>query len=192
MRDRVSRPAADRLVHLVRHAASAVDPSRPPHAWGLTEAGRSGAALVAERLAGRGLTALATSREPKALATASAIGVRTGLEPRVIDGLEEHHRATSAWLGPDEFHATIRRIFERPDVLAYGEETGAAARRRFAAALASVADPARGDVAVVTGATVICLHAGGYDLWRRLRMPAIVVVGWPSGEIVEVVERLDS
>jgi broad specificity phosphatase PhoE len=181
---------AARLVYLVRHAASAADPSLPPHAWGLTDAGRAGAARVAERLAPAGLTAVATSREPRAVATAAAIGARCGLEPRVVDGLEEHHRRAGRWLGTAEFHAAVGRVFERPDDLVLGEETGAAARRRFGDAVAEVVGQAPGAVAVVTGGTVICLYAGGFGLWQRLGMPAIVTVSRPSGQIAEVVESL--
>jgi broad specificity phosphatase PhoE len=179
-----------RRVYFVRHAASAPDPAQPRHTAGLTEAGKSGAARAAERLAACSITIVATSREPRATGTAAAIGSAVGLEPVVVDGLEEHHRGTAPWLADHEFRAAVRRMFERPAELAYGQETGEAARRRFSEAVARLADTAPGPVAVVTGATVICLYAGGFELWRRLGMPAIVVVDWPSGEIVEAVETV--
>jgi broad specificity phosphatase PhoE len=179
-----------RRVYFVRHAASSADPARPRHTWSLTEAGKIGAARASERLAGCGITIVATSREPRATGTAAAIGSGLGLQPVVVDGLEEHHRGIAPWLTDDEFRAAIGRVFERPADLALGQETGKAARRRFSDAVARVAGTARGSVAVVTGATVICLYAGGFELWRRLGVPAVVVVDWPSGEILEVVETV--
>jgi broad specificity phosphatase PhoE len=173
-------------LHLVRHAASAVDFSSPPGTWGLTEEGKIGAARAAEILKESGATVVAAAPMPKAEQTAAAIAAALGLQVVRVEGLEEHHRAATPVLGTADFHAAVRSLFDAPDRLTFGLESGAQARARFAQAVDVATQGASGAAIIVSGATVMCLYVGDFGLWRRLGMPAIVTVTWPSLEVLEV------
>jgi broad specificity phosphatase PhoE len=165
-------------VLLVRHSVPQVDPALPAEEWRLSEEGRARCAPLAARLAAYEPRRLLSSTEPKARETAELIGAELGLAVTLSDGLRETARRTVPWLERDAFERGVRELFERPNEIAFGEESAAAALARFTAAVNGLTEPA----IVVTHGTVISLYAAArmgrdpYELWRRLELPDLLVV----------------
>lgn len=120
--------------------------------------------------------AVVSSPEPKALATARALGRPVEVDER----LREHDRGgvplrSRAWL-----EAALAEAFARPHAVVLGTESLAAAHARFAAGVAAARERHPGRLAVVAHGTVIALYvarATGADaltLWRGLGLPDVV------------------
>jgi broad specificity phosphatase PhoE len=183
---------------LVRHAQSQVDRERPASQWGLTEAGRQRCTPLADRLAVYEPDLIVTSQEPKAIQTGAIAAARLGLPCQTAAGLHEHLREHAAWLDQPAFEQAVAAFFERPDQLVFGEETARQARERFEAAVRSVLDAHPGKtIAIVAHGTVITLLVAHYaaieplPFWKRLHMPAIVVMSVPELELLELVESVE-
>jgi broad specificity phosphatase PhoE len=163
---------------LVRHSLPELDPSVPAEEWRLSEEGRRRCVALAERLAGYEPSVLIASTEPKALETAELVAPALGLQVELADGLRETARRTVGWLAREELDAGIKGLFERPDEVVFGEESGASALARFQAAVEKLPD----DAVVVTHGTILSLYAAArtgrdaYELWRGLELPDVVEV----------------
>lgn len=169
---------------LVRHGRSTMDRHRPPHEWGLDPAGHQ--AVDALRDSGRlpGGAAWYSSPEPKALETARGL---TDAEISVEPALREHERHGTHWFDDRaDFHAAVRRAFERPEEPAVeGWEPLSATRERLVPAVRRIlADHAGTDVVLVGHGTAWTLlvaeltgRAPDLEAWARLRMPDLWVVG---------------
>jgi broad specificity phosphatase PhoE len=163
---------------LVRHSLPELDPSVPAEEWRLSAEGRRRCSALAERLAGYEPSVLIASTEPKARETAELVAPVLGLGVELSDGLRETARRTVGWLDREELDGGIKGLFERPDEVVFGEESGAAALARFQAAVERLPD----DAVVVTHGTVLSLYAAArtgrdaYELWRALELPDVVEV----------------
>jgi broad specificity phosphatase PhoE len=182
---------------LVRHSQSQPDPDHPPSQWPLTEAGRRRCIALAERLAAYAPDLIVTSRERKASETGALVAARLALPAKMADGLHEHRREHAGWLPNAAFEQAIGTFFTHPNELVFGEETASQASARFDAAVRDVLATHPGQtIALVSHGTVITLfvaqHAGvaALPFWKRLGMPAIVVLSLPEMRLLEVVERL--
>ena len=183
---------------LVRHAQPATDPCVGPSQWPLSEAGRASCAPLAEALRRYMPAALYASREAKAaetaMLTARALGTRFAPWP----DLHEHRRTTNDWLSADEFRAGIEALYARPSEVVFGEESADAAHARFAAAASAlVAQAPAGNLIVFTHGTVLTLlvsraNSGIAPLafWRRLGLPALVVVERDTLALEAVLEKV--
>jgi probable phosphoglycerate mutase len=186
-----------RILILVRHSLPEIDPGRPAAGWPLSEEGRRRSRVLARRLAGYDLAAIVASQEPKATETGRIVAETLSLPFETAPDLHEHERQHEPFFASQEaFRARVVRLLEQPEAPIFGQETGDEAGRRFAAALKAVlAAHARGNLAVVTHGTVLALflaRAAGIDavaLWRRLGLPAFVVLSLPGYEVLEVVEE---
>ncbi|HWQ13937.1 MAG TPA: histidine phosphatase family protein [Roseiflexaceae bacterium] len=184
---------------LVKHSLPAIDPARPAHSWHLAPEGRRRCAALAAHLAAYLPARLACSPEPKAAETAALAGASLGLVPHVVGGLEEHHRATAAFLGQEAFQRTMAAFFAAPDRLIFGEETADAAYHRFDTAVGQLiaAAPHETHIVVAHG-TVISLFASRhcglapFPLWQRLGLPSFVVLELPALRLVTVVDTVAS
>jgi broad specificity phosphatase PhoE len=188
-----------RRLILIKHARPQVDPKVPSELWTLGDEGRAGATRLAERLRGYSFAQLVTSREPKAVETARVIGEVLGRPVVEANDLFEHDRSTVPHMDSREFISMVALFFKQPDELVLGEETADEAYERFASAVDDVvaaADPAAGDVAIVTHGTVLALFAERrakqepFGLWRRMGLPSFMVLEMPSWRVAEVVERV--
>lgn len=126
---------------------------------------------------------LVSSVEPKARATADHVAERLALTATTADGLEEQHRVTAPFLSYSAFQRAMRRLFERPAELVFGEETAEAASTRFSMAIDRLLTEHQDrNVLVVTHGTVISLYLGRYAgtdpyaWWEKLGLPSFVVV----------------
>jgi 2,3-bisphosphoglycerate-dependent phosphoglycerate mutase len=187
----------DHLI-LVKHSLPAIDPAKPAATWPLSDEGRRRCGPLAARLAPYQLSAVVASEEPKAAETAALVAARLGLPLETVPGLHEHLRTNVGWLGAAAFEDAVARCFARPDELVFGQETANQARDRFMAAIGRVLErhPA-GSVAVVAHGTVISLFVAAragldpFALWRRLGLPAVVVLSRPDLALLTVVEKID-
>jgi broad specificity phosphatase PhoE len=184
---------------LIRHSQSQPEPERPASQWPLTKEGRRRCRTLAERLAANAPDVIVASRERKASATGALVAARLGRPFVVADGLYEHQREHVGWLPNQEFEQAVGAFFARPNDLVFGEETAGQAGARFDAAVRDVLAARPGQiVAIVSHGTVMTLfvaqHAGVAPLpfWKRLGMPAIVVMSLPDLGLLEVIERIES
>jgi broad specificity phosphatase PhoE len=160
------------LLYLIRHVEVELRDGVPPEEWPPTPAGLE----AADRLAGepfvRDLSLVATSPEPKAVATARPVAASAGLELRVEDDLREARRPKTPILERDAYVALVARYLAGEEIA--GWEPAAAARARFAGCVERLAAEARGPLAVVTHGLVISLFLGyGVEKWRALRLPDV-------------------
>ena len=184
---------------LIRHSQSQPQPDRPASQWPLTEAGRRRCIALAARLAAYAPSLIVTSGERKAVETGALAAARLELPVEVAEGLHEHLREHAGWLPNPDFEQAVAAFFARQDALVFGEETAAQAGARFDTAVHTVLASYPGKkVAIVAHGTVITLfaarHAGIAPLpfWKRLGMPAIVVLALPDLRLLEVIDRLET
>jgi broad specificity phosphatase PhoE len=176
---------------LVKHARPVIEPGGPPSTWRFSEAGRMAAGALAAKLARFTPARLVASPEPKALATAQAIGAVLSLPVATDPGLVEHRADSVPFLEEDRFLALVERMFAAPDRLVMGEETGKAARARFAAAMTRISGD--GTRVIVAHGRVITLwlsHRLGLEpmpFWRSLGLASAAVLS-EDGERLEAIE----
>jgi broad specificity phosphatase PhoE len=183
---------------LIKHSLPALDPAAPAPEWCLSEEGRRRAELLARRLEGLAPAVIASSPEPKAIATASLLGAHHHLPVQVVGDLREHERRRTAYLGDQAFQDAVIAALRHPDELVLGEETTGAARHRFTAAVTGLltTTPPERTLALVTHGTVLALYvaaATGVDvvaLWRRLGLPSYVVLSRPYLALIEIVDTI--
>lgn len=167
----------------VRHSAPHIDPARPARDWPLSAEGRALTVDLGKRLGPYAGAKVVSSPEVKARETASIL--HDALEGSTLQedpDLREHDRANLGFLPRADFERGIAAVFDHPDRLAFGDESGTDVRARFAAALAR-ACPAPGQpLVVVTHGTALTLHLSGLTdidpiaFWRSLTMPMAMIV----------------
>lgn len=183
---------------LVRHAPPATDPCVTAAQWPLSAAGRASCGPLAEALRPYMPAALYASREAKAAETAALVARALDTRFAPWPGLHEHARASVEWLGAAEFQAQVEALHARPAEVVFGEESADAAHARFAAAVAALtAEAPAGNVMVFTHGTVMALlvaraNAGlnALDFWRRLGLPAVVVLDRATLALETVLEKV--
>ena len=182
---------------LVKHSLPEILPTLPANQWHLSEAGRARCGLLADQLAIYAPAILVSSPEPKALETAQLVAQRMHTRVQVVDGLHEHDRSNTAWLGPEQFDGAVAAFFQHPEVLVLGRETARQAAERFARSVATVTSwSTEQNIVVVTHGTVLSLFVAcatglePFALWKRLGLPSFVVLRWPQLELLSVVETM--
>lgn len=186
-----SETQALRTLILVKHSLPQIDPTQPATQWPLSEEGRRRCGALAESLAPWQPEIIIASEERKAAQTAELTAQHLDIPWRTAPGLQEHDRSNAPYRADEAaFHARVAALFARPEERVFGVETAHDALTRFstalAAALADAAAPSARSIAVVAHGTVIALYVAhrfgldGFDLWRRLGLPALVVTDAPN------------
>jgi broad specificity phosphatase PhoE len=167
------------LLYLVRHSESAVDPSRRPEDWALTERGQDRARRLAASREWRQMAAVGTSEEPKALATAELIAAqwKRPLVPDARFGEVTRPFADSS----KEFEEAVSEYLKGRALPEWERISDAA--NRFQAALADLRSRHSGDVAVVSHGTIMAVYLSrtlgirfsGRE-WSKIAMPDVCVV----------------
>ena len=183
---------------MVKHSISNHNPFQAAAELALTEEGVKRCQPLAEHIKAYHPTRLFSSPMPKAIGTARLVS--QALEDIPVHEyhlLAEHSRESNAPYGSvEEFNARIKRLFDAPDELAFGDETGNQARRRFQRGINALLDGADSNenIVVIAHGPVIVLFAAQYnavdsfDLWRRLKMPSVVELNLPDLSIGHVIE----
>jgi broad specificity phosphatase PhoE len=176
------------LTHLilVRHSISKPQPDIPAHQWKLTVEGQARCAVLAAALRPYQISRIATSDEPKAVATAQLLAAHLEIAaPLVVEpDFRETRRETAPYFDSEgEFHAAVHAAMNNPDEVIFGEESFNAARRRITLALGRIMNTYRSEtLAVVTHGTILSLLLGHvsekdtFEIWRSLGMPAFAVL----------------
>lgn len=160
--------------------------------WTLSDAGREAAKALASRLLRFGFADLFSSPEPKAMQTAQIIADRIGGQIQTDVRLREHERSSVGFLERDRFKASIASIFDKPDVIAYGDESADAVYARFSSAIDDAVARSTGPVAAVTHGTAITIYVSRLvgiapmPFWTRLGMPVAIVI--EDGVVADVVQ----
>ncbi|HEX5414384.1 MAG TPA: histidine phosphatase family protein [Chloroflexota bacterium] len=172
------------MLVLIRHAEVAADPHAPSDTWTLSPDGAATAAVLGRHPALANVDLIATSPEPKALATAKVIAKERDIV--VADGLRELDRRAAGWVGTtDEYADLIETIMNRPTESIRGCESAAQAGERVTRAIEDLlaANPHR-SLAVVSHGIVLTLYLSALlglptpdpALWRGIGMPDLAVV----------------
>ncbi|GAC1632508.1 MAG: hypothetical protein NVS4B11_33370 [Ktedonobacteraceae bacterium] len=183
-----------RKLFLIRHAQPQVTPGIPARLWPLAPKGREGAQQLAQRIAADlQSTRLFASPEPKAHETAQIIAHHLSLPMETVEGLREHEREHTPFLGKEAWEATLIDFFSRPTELIFGDESAHQALQRFSAAVEkSVAGNPHGNVAIATHGTVLTLFVAYHNpqidavaFWRSLKLPDFIVLNLPEFSLAE-------
>jgi broad specificity phosphatase PhoE len=182
---------------LVRHSLPEIIPTLPANQWRLSESGRRRCRPLADRLAAFAADVIVTSDEPKAIETGQIVASLLDKPLETVQGLHEHDRANVAFESTEWFEAAVARFFAEPGQLVFGSETADQAHRRFSEAVANVIEehPMQNVVIVAHGTvmTLFVTRAAGlepFPFWRRLGLPAFVVLSRPEFNLVRVVEEI--
>jgi len=170
---------------LVKHAQPDIDPHVSAHSWQLSGAGRARCIPLAEALSAYQPDRIVASPEPKAEQTGRLVAEKLRIPFETRTGLQEHSRHTESFGTSEAFREAVSELFQQPQALVYGEETGEQAYERFTGAIHSLLEDYPGkNLAVVAHGTVISLFVSrtctveGYALWERLGLPSYVVLSW--------------
>ncbi len=172
-----------RLV-LIRHAAVEIAPEVPANRWFLSAAGQRAASALGESEALRSVTTFATSPEPKATATASAIA--NGRPIVEIAALAELDRPAAGWLSSQAaYMALVTEILHQPRRSIRGSEPAAQAQNRIVQAVDELQARLAGkDLAVVSHGIVLSLYMAhirrlpsDLAIWEKIGLPDLAVVG---------------
>ncbi len=156
---------------LIRHAAPVRRPETPSSEWQLGPEGRAAAGALASRIDVESPARVATSDEPKAVATAEPIAAALGATLQADRRLREADRPYV-----DDDYEGLATDWLR-GVAVPGWEVRAAVVDRMAAAVADALAPPGGTSLVVGHGLAIATYlqaATGIDpaeFWRGLRMP---------------------
>jgi broad specificity phosphatase PhoE len=183
---------------LVRHSLPEIIPTVPARRWSLSEAGRRRCRPLADGLAAYALDVIVTSDEPKAVETGRIVASALDKPLKTAQGLHEHDRSKVAFESKEWFEAAVARFFAEPGRLVFGNETADQAHRRFSEAVARVLEEhPEQNVAIVAHGTVMTLFVARtaglepFPFWKRLGLPAFVVLSRPEFDVVKVVQRVD-
>lgn len=169
-----------RLV-LVRHAAVELVDGVPPEEWRLTEAGEAAAAELAESPSLAGVERAVSSPEPKARATAEALGLPVELDDRLCEVRRAGERVRTL----DEHRERVARYLagEPPE----GWEPLEDVQRRVVAAI----EEHEGPLAVVSHGMALTLYLAwlrgrppDLEEWREMPLPAVCVVDRAARAVV--------
>jgi broad specificity phosphatase PhoE len=182
---------------LVRHSVPAIRPSVPASQWHLSKEGRERCKDLATRLAPYQPDLFVASVEPKAVETAQITADILGTPWKTAENLHEHDRTSVPFGTRDQFEADVAAFFAKPGQLVFGRETADGAFERFSAAVASVIEqhPVPSLVVVAHG-TVMTLYLArtlglpAFDFWRRLGLPAFVVLSHQDHTLEAIVEQV--
>jgi broad specificity phosphatase PhoE len=179
-------------LYLVRHAEVLLRGDQPMPAWRLSPTGEQQARDLARSPAWRDLTAIASSPEAKAVATAQPIAETTRLDLRIDPDLHEVDRGTTPLVSRNEYHALVAAHFASPNESVSEWETGADARARVVDCIDRLTDGAEGDVCVVSHGLVLShylanlrgMDTPSLDEWRAIPLPGIATVDLQRSELV--------
>lgn len=159
-------------VFYVSHPQVRIDPAVPVPRWSLSEVGRARLLAVADRTWVRGLAAVVSSDETKAIETAELLAAPSGSPVAVREGLHENDRSATGFLPPPEFERMADAFFASPEESVRGWERAVDAQARILKGVReALAEAPQGDVAFSghggVGTLLFCALAG--EPIRRLR-----------------------
>ena len=177
---------------LVKHSLPKIVENTPAREWRLSEEGQIRAHQLAERLSCYQPEMIVSSIEPKAQETAEIIAEKYNLTIQIVEDLHEHDRSKTPYLSKAEFQASVRKFFENPDTLVFGNETANQCHVRFHRAVYSVLNyHANKTIVIVAHGTAISLFVSrltgipDLSLWNELGLPSFLVLDMQSNSLIE-------
>lgn len=181
---------------LVRHSNVTINPDKPASTWTLSDEGRTRAAILAEHLRPYHPERVITSVEPKAAETGEIVARELHIPFSTAPNLHEHERSNVSFVGREQFESQVRAFFAAPNRLIFGDETADQAHDRFASAIDNLVQQHQ-NLVVVTHGTVLTLYVSRlancdpFDFWKRLGLPAFVVLSLPDMELMKVAHEIE-
>lgn len=175
-------------LYLVRHAFVAVRPEQPSEQWHLSPDGRTAAEELASQACWPGLARLYTSPEPKAIATAQRIAMRSGLPLSIEPALREVARP---WTESD--YRALARGYLSGEPLEGWEPRGASTLRIRSGIEAIISDHGHADLGVVSHGLILTLFlatllgldgAASAELWEGIGLPDYAIVDPSAGKLI--------
>ncbi len=193
-----------RISHPCQHSSSSntpspqIDPDIPSRQWNLSAEGVDRCLPLAQRLAGYRPDIIITSDEPKAIETGWLVAQHLALPCQIGQDLHEQERETAPFFPTvEDFQAAVKRFFEVPDQVVFGEESADAAHFRFANAIADVQSQYPDQtLVIITHGTVLTLFISRlfglapYPFWESLTLPSFVVLEHPPWRLQDVVVEI--
>ena len=181
-------------IYFITHPEVVVDPALPVPQWHLSDKGIARMKLFAGSDAMRGVKAIWSSGETKAIEAAEILGSRYGLDIFVVQALGENDRSATGFLPPAEFEQVADAFFAQPDENIRGWERAVDAQARVRAVFETIAGGGHeGDIAIVAhgavGTLLLCHLSGlpisrGHDqpfqghYWAWSREAKVLLHGW--------------
>ncbi len=169
---------------LIRHSNPNQIHDVNSHYWELSEKGRANCQPLAEKLRPHDIQRMITSDEPKAMQTGQLVAEYLDIPVETAPDLYEQKRYTVGWFNSiEERTAAVRKLFEQPDEVVFGEESGIDAYQRFAQAIDSIHSQYPDEnLGIATHGTVMALflerRAGvnAIEFWQQMGIPMFVVL----------------
>jgi len=184
---------AHKQLILVKHSLPEIVENIPAREWVLSDEGRSRARMLAEKLKSDHPEIIISSVEAKAKQTAEIISEGLGLQFGIMKGIHEHDRSGVPIHSKDEFQSLVRRFFEQPNTLIFGNETGAQALGRFRKSVQTILESHKGrNLVIVSHGTVMSLFVSwltrmdGYQLWKKLGLPSFMVLDMLDQQLLKI------
>ena len=178
-----------RRLYVVRHTS--VDPVEgvPPHQWQPSADGLEAARRLARSPVWSEVELIASSTEPKAVATAELIAATARVPLRPDPGLREVAREP-AFLDAAAHSDRVRRYLEGEPI--EGWEPREHARRRFERCLDGLVAETDGPLAIVSHATVLALYLDlTHGEWAAIPLPAVAVADPRTGRLLQPFRSVD-
>ncbi|HIH38939.1 histidine phosphatase family protein [Candidatus Woesearchaeota archaeon] len=145
--------------YFLRHAATAVDKTKPVSQWVLSEEGKKQAERIAEHNVFQRMDIIICSEEEKAYQTSLFLSKKIEKPVIKFPGLKELNRDASGFLEKDAFEDTVRECMTRLYTSVRGWEKGIDALERFSSAIGELEDTYdRKSIVVVSHGLVINLY----------------------------------
>lgn len=154
----------------ITHPEVVIDPQVPVPQWPLSPRGRERMALMADKLAAAGASAVWSSDERKAMDGAEILAAQLRLPHHVLPELGENDRSATGYIPEPEFSRVAEQFFAHPTRSVRGWATAAAEQERIVAAIQAVA--ARAD----EGLQLIVSH-GGVGRLLRAKLEGVPIGG---------------
>ena len=136
--------------------------------------------------------------EPKAIETAEIASGSLKIPLEIVEGLHEHERVNVGFLEKERFEQSIRRLYEQPSELVFGEEMADSAHDRFSMAVHRLMDCyPKENIAIVTHGTVLSLFVSRnsdlepFALWKKLGLPSWVVLSRRDFRVIEICPSIE-
>jgi 2,3-bisphosphoglycerate-dependent phosphoglycerate mutase len=180
---------------LARHSNPIINPDEEPTNWSLSTIGKENARIIAAKIRNYQPEIIISSIEQKAIETAKIFANDMNIEHKVMNDLHEQRRSKIRYLSDEEFQNSIKKLFENPNQLVFGDESANQAKERFESAICNIeAKYPEKTLCIVSHGIVISLYATQYykeepyEIWQHLSIPACVVLSRNNNEIIEIIK----
>jgi len=164
-----------RIAYVITHPEVIIDPATPVAHWRLSEVGVRRIQAFAASAEMRGLDAIWSSEETKAIEAANILAEAHGLSVSRRADLGENDRTATGFLPPQEFERVADAFFAHPESSIRGWERAVDAQARMVGAVEAILAGFEGDrLAIVAhGAvgTLLFCHLAGAPIDRAADQP---------------------